>query len=82
VDTSKNRELVQKGYEDDQMAAWRTTGQYWGRHRTVVVTYNPRTAAKQRYSFEKKLGRLQDGLFEIRSKVRAGKKQWSTKHQV
>jgi transposase len=82
VDTPKNRELVQKGCEDDQMVAWRTSGQYWGRARTVVVTYNPRTAAKQRYSFERKLGRLQDGLFEIRPKVRAGKKQWSTQHQV
>jgi transposase len=82
VDMSKNRELALKGHEDDQMVAWRTSGQYWGQLRTVVVTYNPRTAAKQRYSFEKKLGRLQDGLFEIRSKVRAGKKDWTTQHQV
>lgn len=55
---------------------------YWGKERTVVVTFNPRTAAKQRRNFEKKLQRLQDGLFEIRSKVRAGRKSWSTKHQV
>lgn len=64
------------------MLAWRTTGQYWGDRRTVVVTFNPRTAAKQRYNFEKKLLRLQEGLFEIRSKVRGGRKKWSTKHQV
>ncbi len=82
VDTPKSRELAAKDQEDDQMVAWRTTGQYWGGLRTVVVTYNPRTAAKQRYNFEKKLRRLQNGLFEIRSKVRGGRKNWSTKHQV
>jgi transposase len=82
VDTPKNRELAAKDQEDDQMVAWRTTGQYWGGLRTVVVTYNPRTAAKQRYNFEKKLQRLQNGLFEIRAKVRGGRKNWTTKHQV
>lgn len=82
VDTPKNQRLAQKGLEEDQMVAWRTTEKLWGSQRTVVVTYNPRTAAKQRYAFEKKLGRLQDGLFEIRSKVRSGKKYWSSKHQV
>jgi transposase len=30
VDTPKNRELAAKDQEDDQMVAWRTTGQYWG----------------------------------------------------
>ena len=82
VDTPKNRELAAKNREEDQMLAWRTTGQYWGDQRTVVVTFNPRTAAKQRYNFEKKLLRLQEGLFEIRSKVRGGREKWSTKHQV
>jgi hypothetical protein len=82
VDTPKNRELAAKEQEDDQMVAWRTTGQYWGGLRTVVVTFNPRTAAKQRYNFENKLRRLQNGLFEIRSKVWVGRKNWSTKNQV
>lgn len=78
VDTIKNRELG----PDDQIVAWRTSGRFWGQNRTVVVTYNPRTAAKQRYNFDKKLGRLQDGLFEMRSKVRSGKRSWTTKAQV
>jgi len=35
------------------------------------VTYNPLTAAKQRYGFEKKLLAIQDFLFELRSKLHA-----------
>lgn len=82
VDTPKNKELVDRGQEDDQMVAWRTTGNFWGDKRTVVVTYNPRTATKQRYNFERKLNRLQNGLFEIRSKVRGGQKRWGSKHLI
>lgn len=82
VDTPKNQELVQKGRAEDQMVAWRTSGRFWGQERTVVVTYNPRTAAKQRYSFDKKLGKLHDGLFEMRSRVRSGKKNWTSKTQL
>lgn len=82
VDTRKNRELAAKGRHDDQMVAWRTSGTYWGATRTVVVTNNPRTAAKQRYRFDKKLGKLQDGLFELRSRFRAGNKNLKSKEQV
>jgi transposase len=82
VDTAKNRELARKGRAEDQIVAWRTAGHFWGQERSVVVTYNPRTAAKQRYKFDKKLARLQDGLFEMRSKVRAGQKHWASKAQV
>lgn len=82
VDTPKNRQLEARGLNDDRLLAWRTTGEHWGRERTVVVTYNPLTATKQRYGFEKKLGRLQAALFEIRSKVRAGLPHWRTKEKV
>jgi transposase len=78
VDTIKNRELG----PDDQIVAWRTSSRFWGQKRTVVVTYNPRTAAKQRYNFDKKLGKLQSGLFEMRSKVRSGKQHWTSQAQV
>jgi transposase len=76
VDTVKNRELIKKGHEDDQLVAWRTTGTYWGRERTVIVTHNPRTAAKQRYSFDKKLLSLQQVLTELRDKVKSQKPHW------
>ena len=82
VDTAKNRELVSKGREDDQLVAWRTTGSYWGRERTVIVTYNPRTAAKQRYAFDKKLLSLQQILFELRDKVKTQKNHWTNAERV
>jgi transposase len=78
LDTPKNKKLT----EQDQVLAWRTKGAYWGQERTVIVTYNPRTAAKQRYSFEKKLKKLQDFLFEARSHVRAEKTYWKSSAQV
>lgn len=82
VDTAKNRRLREKGREDDQVRAWRTTGQYWGRERTVVVTYNPLTATKQRYVFEKKLLRLQQELHDMQSKVTAQQPHWRNRKTV
>jgi transposase len=82
VDTDKNRRLREKGREDDQVRAWRTIGQYWGRERAVVVTYNPLTATKQRYVFEKKLLRLQQELQEMQSKVTAQQSHWRNRKTV
>jgi len=77
VDSPRNRELERLGKEDDRIMAWRGTGEFWGQHRTVVVTYNPRTAAKQRYSFDRKMLQLQEVLFDLRNKAKSGKAQWS-----
>jgi len=82
VDTEKNRQLREKGREGDQITAWRTTGEYWGRDRAVVVTYNPRTATKQRYVFEKKLLALQEVLFQMGAKVRRQLPRWKRKEEV
>jgi len=82
VDTEKNRKLREQNFEDDQLIAWRTSGDYWGQERTVVVTYNPLTATKQRYNFEKKLLRLQDSLFEMQSKVTKQLPQWKNAKKV
>jgi len=76
VDTAKNRKLTREGKEDDRLLAWRTQGEYWGKERTVVMTYNPLTATKQRYGFEKKMLRLQDSLFEFQSKVNSQAPYW------
>ncbi|HIP40230.1 MAG TPA: IS1634 family transposase [Desulfocapsa sulfexigens] len=76
VDTNKNRKLSREGKEDDRLLAWRTRGEYWGRERTVVVTYNPLTATKQRYGFEKKMLHLQETLFEFQSKVNRQAPYW------
>ena len=40
---------------EERILAWRTRGQYWGRERAVVVTYNPATARKQAYTLESQL---------------------------
>ena len=82
ADTIKNQELTQAGQADEALLAWRTTGQYWGKERTVVVTYNPKTARKQRYVFEDKLLKLETALFTMREKVRKGERHWKAKKSI
>ena len=48
----------------------------------MVVTYNPLTATKQPYNFEKKLLRLQDQLFEFQSKVNRQAAHWRNKSAI
>ena len=36
----------QGGREEDRLVAYRAAGEYWGKMRTVVVTYNPGTATR------------------------------------
>jgi len=81
VEVAKNRILREQGNEDDQVLAWRTTECFWGKPRAVVVTYNPRTAAKQRYNFDKKLLLLHQSLVELRSKV-AKNPYWRSEERV
>lgn len=82
LDTPKNKKLAQKGQHHDQLQAWRTTGEYWGKKRTVIVTYNPLTATKQRYGFEKKLLQLQDFLLATQGKVNSQAPQWRNKGDI
>lgn len=82
VETDKKVRLREAGRMDDLLTAWRTTGEYWRRERTVVVTYNPRTATKQRYSFDRKLAVVQELLFEMSAKVRKGLPQWRSKEDI
>jgi transposase len=82
VDTSKNRELDKLGRPEDRLVAYRASGQYWGQARTVVVTYNPRTATKQRLAFEKKLLALQETLFDLRTRVRTQKAHWTDADRI
>lgn len=82
ADTVKNRELKESGSLDDLILTWRTTGEYWGKERTVVVTYNPKTARKQRYVFEGKLFKLEAELFSMRVKVRKGEHHWKKEKNI
>jgi len=76
VDIEKNRELEACGQEEDRLLAYRTQEEYWGKERTVIVTFTPKTARKQTYTFEDKLERLRQELISMRGKVRAGISQW------
>ena len=82
VETPKNRELRQKGKEEDLLLAWRTRGVFWGKERTVVVTYNPLTASKKRYRFEQKLLKVQEELFAMRSRVVREEPHWRNPETV
>jgi transposase len=82
VETARNKGLQEKDRHEDCLLAWRTKGEYWGRERTVVVTYNPLTAAKQRYAFDNKLQKLQVALFEMRAKVKEGARDWKKEVDV
>jgi transposase len=82
ADTAKNQELQETGQTDDLLLAWRTKGEFWGKERTVVVTYNPRTARKQRYGFDARLFKLEAEMFTMRSKVRKGERHWKNKKSI
>jgi transposase len=76
VDIPKNKKLLEDGNLDDRILAYRTRGEYWGKQRTVVVTYNPVTARKQDYSFQSKLETIRQELLIMRNKVREKVRHW------
>ena len=82
VETRHNQELKGKSREDDLLLAWRTSGEYWNAELTIVVTYNPLTATKQRYACEAKLQKLQVALYEMRAKVREEARGWTQEGKV
>lgn len=82
VDLSRNRRLADGGQGRDQMLAWRTTAELWGRERAVVVTYNPPTARKQTLMLEQKLDQLREELLVMRLKVREQQPHWRDPEQI
>ena len=76
VDLERNRILVEKGKPHDRIMAYRTTGEYWGKDRSVIVTYNPATARKQGYTLESKLETIRTELLQMRTKVKEQKPKW------
>ena len=82
VDTVKNRELTRLGKDADRLVAWRTKGEFWGKQRAVIVTFNPRTAAKQRYGFDKKLSSLQETVLDLKEKVKSQKPHWTDADRI
>jgi len=71
-----NERLVQAGCQDEQMLATRARGEFWGKERTVVVTYNPSTARKHAYTMDRKLEEIREELLVMRAKVKQGAPHW------
>jgi len=76
VSIEHNERLTQAGCPQEQMLATRTHGEFWGKERTVVVTYNPPTARKHAYTLERKLEEIREELLIMRTKVRQEAPHW------
>lgn len=76
VDIKKNNHLIEEGNRKECLLAYRTKGEYWGKQRSVIVTYYPRTARKKLYTFQSKLETLRQELLSMRSKVREKAPHW------
>ena len=70
VDTEKNRRYIENETPEECLLAFRTKGEYWGKERAVIVTYNPATARKQGYTFQCKIETLRQELLSMRTKVK------------
>ena len=81
LDIAKNKRLIEDGNPEDQLLAYRTKGEYWGKQRAVVVTYTPATARKQNYTFQSKLDTIRQQLLMMRNKVREKAPHWK-KHEA
>jgi transposase len=82
VDIAKNKKLLEEGNQEDLILAYRTRGEYWGKQRAVVVTYNPTTARKQNYNFESKLESIRQELLTMRNKVREKAPHWKKSEAI
>jgi transposase len=82
VDIEKNRQRVKEQRSEDQLLAYRSKGEYWGKQRVVVVTYNPATARKQAYTFQSKLESIRQQLLIMRERVRENAPHWRNPEAV
>ena len=76
ADTFRNRKLIDEECHGECQLAYRTRKEYWGKERTVIVTYNPRTARKKSYTFESKLDTIRQELLSMRAKVKERAPHW------
>ena len=76
LDIAKNQKLLSAGNHEDLILAYRSRGDYWGKERAVVVTYNPATARKQDYTFQSKLEEIRQQLLSMRNNVREKAPHW------
>lgn len=76
LEIEKNHRLMDNHQDAERMLGWRTRMELWGRERTVVVTFNPRTARKRRHTLQAKLDTLRDTLLEFRRNYRESRPHW------
>ncbi len=57
-----------EGKEEECVLTYRTKGEYWGKKRAVIVTYNPSSRRKQEYTFNDKLEAIRQELLAMRGK--------------
>ena len=82
VDTEKNRRLALENKPTERLLAYRTTGEFWGKDRAVVVTHNPSTARKKNYNLDAKLDTLRQELILMREKVREQVPHWRSPEAI
>jgi transposase len=76
ADIPKNKRLITERKAEECLLAYRTKGEYWGKERTVIVTYNPSSRRKQEYTFNDKLEAIRQELLAMRAKVRDKAPHW------
>ena len=62
--------------DKNRVLAFRTTGEFWGKKRTVVATFNPLTHRKKALVLDQKLQKIREELLEYRRKHRDKKPHW------
>lgn len=82
LNTDKNRQLRESGQADEQVLAYRDTGEFWGKTRAVVVTYNPRTYRKKKHDFERKIELVREELLEYRKNYKGQIPHWRDKEAI
>jgi len=82
VDIPKNLRLVEEGMPEERLLAYRSSGEYWGKNRAVVVTYNPATARKKSYTFQSKLETMRQELLVMRAKVKEQAPHWRNPNDI
>jgi transposase len=82
IDIEKNRRLIADGKEAERLLAYRTSGEFWGKERAVVVTHNPRTERKKNYTLDSKLETIRQQLLEMRQKVNNNERQWRNRDAI
>ncbi len=60
----------------DAVSAYRTTLELWGKERTVIVTFNPKTRRKKLLRFEEKLEKIRRELLFFRRNYRNKQRHW------